>query len=211
MSIRFLTAGESHGKGTIVILEGFPAELSISVDDINFEMERRQKGYGRGGRMLIETDQVEILSGVRKGVTLGSPITLFVKNKDYENWEKIMTPDAVNNSFGNPLRRPRPGHADLSGGIKYNQRDLRNILERASARETTVRVAAGAVAKKFLKNFNIVVQSHLVQLGSAISKKALSQYLGLNELADKSPVRMLVKSAERKAIALIDLAKGEIP
>ncbi len=207
MSIRFLTAGESHGKGTIVILEGFPAGLSISSEDINLELARRQKGYGRGGRMLIETDQVDILSGVRKGVTLGSPITLFVKNKDYENWEKIMTPDSVPESFGNPLQRPRPGHADLSGGIKYNHRDLRNVLERASARETTVRVAAGAVAKKILKSFYIFVQSYVSQLGSVASKKGPIQYEDLNDLADKSPVRMLEKVAERKAISLIDLAK----
>jgi chorismate synthase len=207
MSIRFLTAGESHGKGTVVILEGFPSGLFISSEDINFELSRRQKGYGRGGRMQIETDQVEILSGIRKGVTLGSPITLFVKNRDYENWEKIMTSDLVQGSFGNPLQRPRPGHADLSGGIKYNHRDLRNVLERASARETTVRVAAGAVAKKLLKNFNIYVQSHVSQLGSAISKKKLVEYSGLNEQADRSPVRMLEKTAERKAISLIDLAK----
>jgi chorismate synthase len=207
MSIRFLTAGESHGKGTIVILDGFPAGLLISAEDINVELARRQKGYGRGGRMLIETDQVEILSGIRKGITLGSPITLFVKNKDYENWEKIMTPDAIKGSFGNPLQRPRPGHADLSGGIKYNHRDLRNILERASARETTVRVAAGAVAKKFLGDFNILVQSYVSQLGSSFSKKKLTSYNDLNELADKSPVRMLERKAEKKAISLIDLAK----
>jgi chorismate synthase len=207
MSIRFLTAGESHGKGTIVIMEGFPAGLFISSEEINFELARRQKGYGRGGRMLIETDQVEILSGIRKGITLGSPITLFVKNRDYENWEKIMTPDLIQGAFGNPLQRPRPGHADLSGGIKYNHRDLRNVLERASARETTVRVAAGAVAKKFLKSFNIIVQSYVCQLGSVISKKSSVQYKDLNELADQSPVRMLDKVSERKAIALIDLAK----
>jgi len=207
MSIRFLTAGESHGKGTVVIVEGFPSGLFISSEDINFELGRRQKGYGRGGRMQIETDQVEILSGIRKGVTLGSPITLFVKNRDYENWEKIMTPDFIKGSFGNPLQRPRPGHADLSGGIKYNHRDLRNVLERASARETTVRVAAGAVAKKFLKNFNIFVQSYVSQLGAAISKKKLVQYGGLNEKADRSSVRMLEKTAERNAISLIDLAK----
>lgn len=207
MSIRFLTAGESHGKGTIVILEGFPAGLSISSEDINLELARRQKGYGRGGRMLIETDKVDILSGVRKGVTLGSPITLFVKNKDYENWEKIMSPDLAPGFFGNPLQRPRPGHADLSGGIKYNHRDLRNVLERASARETTVRVAAGAVAKKILKSFHIFVQSYVSQLGSVTSKKGPVRYDGLNDLADRSPVRMLEKETERKAISLIDLAK----
>lgn len=206
--MRFLTAGESHGKGTIVILEGFPAGLGITREDIDFELSRRQKGYGRGGRMLIEKDQVEILSGVRKGITLGSPITLFVKNSDYVNWEKIMTPDPTKDKAGNPLSRPRPGHADLPGGQKYNHRDLRNILERASARETTVRVAAGAVAMKFLKYFKIFVQSHVVQLGSVTSKTGgISVVRDLNKKADQSPVRMLDKTSEKSAIALIDKAK----
>ena len=169
VAIRFLTAGESHGKGSFVILEGFPSKMALLSEDINIELARRQKGYGRGGRMLIENDQVEILSGVRNGYTLGSPITLFVKNKDYENWQKVMSPDPVEEKIMNFLRRPRPGHADLSGGIKYNHRDLRNVLERASARETTVRVAAGAVAKKLLKTFNVMIQSHVVQLGSVQS------------------------------------------
>jgi chorismate synthase len=207
VSIRFLTAGESHGKGTVVILEGFPAGLRISAAEIDVELARRQKGYGRGGRMLIEKDNVEIISGIRKGETLGSPITLFVKNKDYENWEKVMTPDFSSEKTGNPLQRPRPGHADLPGGIKYNHRDLRNILERASARETTARVAAGAVAKKFLMTFNIFVQSHVRQLGSSVSNIGVLKYDGLNEMADKSPVRMLEKKAEKKAMALIDAAK----
>lgn len=208
MSIRFLTAGESHGKGTIVILEGFPSGILITKEEINIELIRRQKGYGRGGRMQIENDQVEILSGIRKGVTLGSPITLFVKNRDYENWQKIMTADPIKENVGNSLQRPRPGHADLPGGLKYNQRDLRNVLERASARETTVRVAAGAIAKKFLNTFNIFIQSHVVQLGTVVSMPKRFQYEGLNELADKSPVRMLQKTAEKKAINLIDRAKN---
>src|SRR5579863_2409657 len=113
--MRLLTAGESHGKGTLVVIEGFPAGLSISPDDINFELARRQKGYGRGGRMLIEKDSVEILSGIRNGVTLGSPITFWVKNKDYENWQKVMAPESDLINTGNPLQRPRPGHADLAG------------------------------------------------------------------------------------------------
>ena len=205
--MRFLTAGESHGKGTVVILEGFPSGLNISAAEIDSELARRQRGYGRGGRMLIEKDQVEIISGIRKGETLGSPITLFVKNKDYENWEKIMSPDFSIEKTGNLLQRPRPGHADLPGGIKYNHRDLRNILERASARETTARVAAGAVAKIFLKTFNIIIQSHVRQLGSSVSNRKISKYEGLNEAADKSPVRMLGKKAEKKAMALIDEAK----
>jgi chorismate synthase len=207
VAIRFLTAGESHGKGLSVILEGFPAGLPISADEIDLELGRRQRGYGRGGRMLIEKDRVEIISGIRNGKTLGSPITLFVKNKDYENWEKIMTPDFSSENIGNPLQRPRPGHADLPGGIKYNHRDLRNILERASARETTVRVAAGAIAKKFLKIFGILVQSHVQQLGPFFLKNKISKYDNLNKKADKSPIRMLEKKIEKKAIALIDEAK----
>lgn len=207
MSIRFLTAGESHGKGLVVILEGFPAHLDITAEEINVELSRRQKGYGRGGRMLIEKDQVEILSGVRKGSTLGSPITLFIKNKDYENWEKVMTPDPIREKTGSPLLRPRPGHADLTGGLKYNQRDLRNILERASARETTVRVAAGAVAKKFLRFFDISVQSHVRQLGTIVSRTIVRTTESLNEKVDKSPVRMLDKRSEKKAIKAIDEAK----
>lgn len=207
MPIRFLTAGESHGKGTLVILEGFPAQLEVPSVAINGELARRQKGYGRGGRMLIETDQVEILSGIRRGLTLGSPITLFVKNKDYENWEKIMTPEIGQGAPGNPLRRPRPGHADLPGGMKYNHRDLRNILERASARETTARVAAGAVAKLFLSHFGILVQSYVTRLGSVKSPFSPSYGPHLNLLADRSPVRMLDKPSEKKAMALIDSAK----
>ncbi|MFI5205505.1 MAG: chorismate synthase [Candidatus Paceibacterales bacterium] len=208
MAIRFLTAGESHGKGSIVILEGYPSNLRLLSADINIELARRQKGYGRGGRMLIENDQVEILSGVRNGYTIGSPITLFVKNKDYENWEKVMSPEPIFEKTTNPLRRPRPGHADLSGGIKYNHRDLRNVLERASARETTVRVAAGAVAKILLKNFNVIIQSHVIQLGPVKTKVKLPQLNEINEIADKSPVRMLQKNAELKAMHSIDKAKN---
>ena len=209
VAIRLLTAGESHGKGSIVILEGFPSRMSLLSEDINVELARRQKGYGRGGRMLIENDQVEILSGVRNGFTLGSPITLFVKNKDYENWQKVMSPEPLVEKTMNPLLRPRPGHADLSGGLKYNQRDLRNILERASARETTVRVAAGAVAKKLLKKFNVLIQSHVVQLGSVRSVENISQKNKINEIADKSPVRMLQKKDETRAMRLIDVAKNK--
>jgi chorismate synthase len=207
LAIRYLTAGESHGKGVLVVLEGVPAQLFITKDDINLELARRQGGYGRGGRMTIEKDQVEILSGVRKGVTLGSPITLFVRNKDYENWEKIMSPDLDFKEKGNPLLRPRPGHADLPGGVKYNHRDLRNILERASARETTVRVAAGAVAKVFLKKFNIHVFSHVLRLGKASIAKAGKNYAALQKKADGSPVRMIDPAAAKRAMALIDQAK----
>jgi len=206
--IRFLTAGESHGKGLIVILEGFPANLPISTMEINRELYRRQQGYGRGGRMAIEKDQVEVFSGVRKGITLGSPISLFVKNMDYTSWEKIMSPEPNDQEKGNPLIRPRPGHADLPGGLKYNQRDLRNILERASARETTMRVAAGAVAKQFLANFGIQVQSHVIQLGSVCCGNSIKiDNAHLNQKADASPVRMIEKTKTNKALSLIDKAQ----
>jgi chorismate synthase len=210
LAIRYLTAGESHGKGVLVVLEGLPAHLSISKEDINIELARRQGGYGRGGRMSIEKDQVEILSGIRKGLTLGSPITLLIRNKDYENWEKIMSPDLDFKEKGNPLQRPRPGHADLPGGIKYNHRDLRNILERASARETTARVAAGAVAKVLLKKFGIHVFSHVLALGKvsvSTSSASAKNYSLLEQKAEKSPVRMTDPKAEKKAMALIDYAK----
>ncbi|MGB9873890.1 MAG: chorismate synthase, partial [Hydrogenobacter sp.] len=144
MPIRFLTAGESHGKAIVCILEGIPANLEISSDYINKELERRQRGYGRGGRMKIEKDQVEILSGVRFGKTLGSPIAMLIPNRDWENWSEKMAIEGERPQSAVPFTKPRPGHADLVGGIKYNQRDLRNILERASARETTARVAVGA-------------------------------------------------------------------
>jgi chorismate synthase len=207
LAIRYLTAGESHGKGVLVILEGFPAHLEVTKNDINDELARRQGGYGRGGRMTIEKDQVEILSGIRKGRTLGSPITLLIRNKDYENWEKIMSPDLDFKEKGNPLQRPRPGHADLPGGIKYNHRDLRNILERASARETTARVAAGAVAKVLLKNFNMSVFSHVLKLGKVAISAPEKNYTALQKKAEKSPVRMTDPKAEKKAMALIDQAK----
>ncbi len=207
MGIRFLTAGESHGKGLVAILEGFPANLFVTAENINSELIRRQKGYGRGGRMKIEKDQVEIFSGVKKGLTLGSPIAFLIKNMDYENWEKIMTPDPGDIRHMNSLYRPRPGHADLPGGIKYNQHDLRNILERASARETTIRVAAGAVAKKFLSDFGIHVQSHVIQLGPAKVKNQNIPFSRLNKLADRSPVRILQKNVEKKAMHQINRAR----
>lgn len=207
MKIRFLTAGESHGKGLIAILEGFPANLSITSENINLELIRRQKGYGRGGRMKIEKDQVEILSGIRRGLTLGSPIALLIKNLDYENWAEIMKPDQDGITTINPLSRPRPGHADLPGGIKYNQYDLRNILERASARETALRVAAGAVAKKLLSEFGIYVQSHVVQLGPIKVENKYFILSKLNQLADRSPVRMLEKKVEKRAISQINRAR----
>src|ERR671932_1906922 len=164
---RFNTAGESHGRALVAVVEGLPAGLAVDVELINRELERRQRGYGRGGRMKIERDRAEILSGVRHGVTLGSPVALFIENKDWQNWTDVMAVDArdVPPEKSRRVKRPRPGHADLAGGQKFNARDLRNILERASARETAARVACGALAKQLLKVFGVEIRSHVIQLG----------------------------------------------
>ncbi|MBT1280116.1 chorismate synthase [Thermoanaerobacter sp. CM-CNRG TB177] len=154
--MRYITAGESHGEALIAIIEGLPSNLLIDEEFINKELKRRQGGYGRGGRMAIEEDKVHVLSGIRNGKTIGSPLTLEIINKDYENWKNKKTPEVT---------RPRPGHADLAGAIKYNQRDLRNILERSSARETAARVAVGSVAKLLLKELDIYVKSKVLEIG----------------------------------------------
>src|SRR5574341_114870 len=153
--LRYLTAGESHGPGILAVLEGMPANVPVTAEDVNRDLARRQGGYGRGGRMKIERDEAVILSGVRAGKTLGSPIALLIRNRDWENWKQIMDagPEAV--AGRREVTRPRPGHADLAGALKYDQGDIRNILERASARETAARVAVGAVAKRFLREFDI--------------------------------------------------------
>ena len=165
--MRYFTAGESHGPRLTAIIEGVPAGLPLSSEDINVELKRRQGGYGRGGRMLIESDQVDITSGVRHGLTMGSPITLNVTNKDFKNWTNIMSADDVEEKFKSQrkLTKPRPGHADLVGGMKYRFNDLRNVLERSSARETTMRVAIGAVAKRLLAELGIDVASHVTVFG----------------------------------------------
>ncbi|MBI4745468.1 MAG: chorismate synthase [Deltaproteobacteria bacterium] len=177
-NLRYLTAGESHGKGLTALMEGVPANLEITAEYINNELARRQMGYGRGGRMKIETDTVEILSGIRFGKTLGSPVALFIENRDWENWQHVMIPSPPaplplgeggqrpgEGKFSH-VTRPRPGHADLSGAIKYNQRDIRNILERSSARETAARVAVGAVAKRLLEEFGIRIYSWVTAIGN---------------------------------------------
>ncbi|MBF8251336.1 MAG: aroC, partial [Deltaproteobacteria bacterium] len=168
--LRYLTAGESHGKGLTALMEGVPANLELTAGYINKELARRQMGYGRGGRMKIETDTSEILSGIRFGRTLGSPIALFIENRDWENWQEVMSsePETQNSKLKTqnlPVTRPRPGHADLTGVIKYNQRDIRNILERSSARETAARVAVGAVAKRLLEEFGIRIYSWVTEIG----------------------------------------------
>lgn len=164
---RFLTSGESHGKCLTAIIEGVPSGVLIDIDFINSELKRRQQGYGRGGRMLIESDSVEITSGVRFGKTLGSPITLVIKNKDFENWQKVMSVSPDDYTDDKSFSVFRPGHADYAGSIKYNQKDLRNILERSSARKTAIEVAVGAVAKLILKSLNIEGRSEVTQIGTA--------------------------------------------
>lgn len=162
---RFLTAGESHGKCLTAIIEGIPAGFEINTDYINNELKRRQGGYGRGGRMKIETDTVDITSGVRFGKTLGSPITLVIQNKDFENWQKIMSTNPNDVTDEKSFTKYRPGHADFAGSVKYNQTDLRNILERSSARKTAIEVAVGALAKQILEQFNIKCYSRIIQIG----------------------------------------------
>lgn len=164
---RFLTAGESHGKCLTAIIEGIPSGFVINPDFINKELKRRQGGYGRGGRMKIESDTVEITSGVRFGKTLGSPITLVIQNKDFENWQKIMSADPKDFTEEKAFSKYRPGHADFAGSVKYNQTDLRNILERSSARKTAIEVAVGALAKQILEQFNIKCHSRIIQIGQS--------------------------------------------
>ncbi len=207
--LRFLTAGESHGKALIGIIEGIPSGLSLSAEDIQKDLIRRQGGYGRGSRMKIESDRAKILSGVRWGKTLGSPITLYIENHDYKNWSEGMSPDISAEGSISAVTRPRPGHADLAGALKYDQHDIRNILERSSARETAMRVALGAVAKKLLSEFGIGIGSYVIQIGSQKSEvrsKNLKEenFLELFDKAEKSPVRCPDKEASKRMVRLID-------
>src|SRR5512142_3362889 len=168
--LRFLTAGESHGELLMGIIEGMPSGLLIRVTDIDRDLARRQVGYGRGGRMKIEKDAVKIYTGVRWGRSLGSPIGLMIRNKDWDNWRAKMSPDAAFLNNADPVTRPRPGHADLAGALKYGATDVRNILERSSARETAMRVAVGAVCKRLLDEFGISVISHVIAIGGVYAK-----------------------------------------
>ncbi len=209
--LRFLTAGESHGRGLTAILEGIPANLELKPEHINSDLERRQRGYGRGGRMKIEKDRVQILSGVRFGKTIGSPITLWIENRDWENWREKMSPEGEPPESVVPFTRPRPGHADLPGGIKYNQRDLRNILERASARETAARVAVGAVCKRFLEELGIRIGSYVVSIGECSFPIKEEDLIRRHELAEKSEVRFPDPSRDEEFKRYIDSVreKGE--
>ncbi|HEX9704338.1 MAG TPA: chorismate synthase [Gemmatimonadales bacterium] len=216
MTFRFTTAGESHGRGLVAILEGLPAGLPISAERVDGELKRRMGGYGRGARMKIEADRIEWLGGIRAGETLGSPIAMLVWNRDWENWQDVMAPeaDAPGAERRRQVTRPRPGHADLVGVLKYDRRDARDILERASARETVARVACGAVCKVLLEQFGIEVGSHVVELGGVVARAyggaqhAAPLPTPLNEAADQSVVRCLDTVAEKEMIARIDAAKA---
>lgn len=209
--MRYLTSGESHGPELTAIIEGLPSGLEILKEDINTQLFRRQQGYGRGNRMKIESDQVTISSGIRHGITLGSPVALKISNKDWVNWEKIMSPEPVEeNKNSRHITHPRPGHADLTGGIKYNHRDMRNVLERSSARETAIRVAVGAVAKRLLSELGIEVYSHVREIGGvAICAEFDFTKKDLVAQAESSPVRCIDKDAEKKMINKIDDAKKD--
>ena len=212
MTFSFTTAGESHGRALIATIEGLPAGLPVDQDFINHELWRRQQGYGRGGRMKIETDTAQILAGVRHGETLGSPVAIMVENKDFKNWLEVMAAEKPQHPLGERAERdrkvirPRPGHADLVGGMKYDRRDLRDILERASARETTMRVAVGAFAKLLLREFGVEIASHVIRLGEISIE---DQEIGWERIAgvyDDDALRCADKAAEQKMIERIDRA-----
>ena len=211
MFFRFTTAGESHGKALVAIIEGLPAGLPIDVGAINHELWRRQQGYGRGGRMKIETDTVEIVSGVRHGKTLGSPIALTIENRDFVHWQDVMSSEALETEPKNPrtVTRPRPGHADLAGGQKYQTRDLRDILERASARETAARVACGAFAKQLLAAFGIEVKSHVIKLGHVQIVPLHQTWEAISAIPVDSPLNCADLDIQAQMIKLIDQAKTD--
>lgn len=210
--MRYLTAGESHGPQLTTIIEGLPAGMPISNVDINEQLGRRQKGHGRGRRMQIEKDLAFIASGIRHGYTLGSPVALVVENDDWKHWTKIMGSEALSeeevDDVKRKITRPRPGHADLNGGIKYGHRDLRNVLERSSARETTVRVAAGAVAKKLLALLGIEVASHVLEIGGVKANPGPYETIQqLQEVTEASSVRCFDPEVEQQMMDAIDDAK----
>lgn len=202
--LRYFTAGESHGPCLTAIVEGFPAGFAIDIAQINRDLFRRQQGYGRGGRMKIEKDEVQIRSGVRWGESLGSPITLVIENKDWRNWEKRMSPFAEDKDEKIAVTRPRPGHADLVGVLKYNHRDVRNVLERASARETAARVAVGSLAKSLIAPFGIRVMGYVAEIGGIVANHSEMSAEEVFAKAEASAVRMADPQAEERIIAYID-------
>lgn len=210
--LKFISAGESHGKGLIGIIEGLPAGLEISAGEIDAELKRRQGGYGRGGRMAIETDAVEIISGIRNGLTMGSPISFFIANQDHENWQGIMDSGVLEKPGEKKVTRPRPGHADLAGAMKYDHEDMRNVLERASARETAVRVAAGAIFKKLLREFGIYIYSEVVGVGGVTcsafrpDRETLAHFM---ELTGSAQLGSADLNKEEEMVKVIDRARRQ--
>jgi len=209
--MRFLTAGESHGQALIAIVDGVPAGLSLTHEHIDRDLARRQKGYGRGGRMKIEQDRAQIVSGVRHGKTLGSPIAISIANRDWESWSDVMAVEPAKDEPGlsAAVTVPRPGHADLAGSIKYGHTDMRNVLERASARETAARVAVGAVAKRILDEIGAEIASHVVAIGQVRAQPTALDVPAIRERSEASPVCCLDPLAEKVMLAAIDAAKAE--
>jgi chorismate synthase len=211
--LRFLTAGESHGQALVAVLEGMPAGLEVDLEAITTQLRRRQGGYGRGRRMAIESDRAQILSGVRRGRTTGGPIALLIPNKDWQNWQKTMhvepeMPDEATGANRAPVTRPRPGHADLAGALKYGHDDIRDVLERASARETAARVAVGSLARQFLLRFGIEVLSHVTVIGGVGVDESLAIPIDrVRAIPDDSPLHCAAPDVEREMIAAIDRAK----
>ncbi len=208
--LRFLTAGESHGPELVAVIEGAPAGFEIDIGRINHDLARRQKGYGRGGRMLIEKDEARIVSGIRFGRTMGSPVTFIVENRDFKNWEKRMSADPRDRGEAKVVTRPRPGHADLAGVLKYNLEDIRDVLERASARETTARVAIGGFARQLIAPFGVQVLGYVVSIGSVEASVPPAMPIEeLTRVTEESQVRVADAAAEQAIIAEIDACKKE--
>ncbi|MCJ8011082.1 chorismate synthase [Paenibacillus sp. KQZ6P-2] len=211
MSIRYLTAGETHGPQLTAIIEGLPSNLTLDFEALNFQLQRRQKGHGRGRRMQIEKDTARIVGGVRHGVTTGAPVAIVVENKDWASWDQIMNVEPIedNDEAKRRVHRPRPGHADLNGGLKYNLKDLRNVLERSSARETAVRVACGAIARQFLEAFGVKIGGQVIRIGEIEAPANQLSVDELNERTEASSVRVVDPETEQKMEAYIDQIKKE--
>jgi|SRR5687767_13511290 chorismate synthase len=211
--LRFLTAGESHGQALVVTVDGLPAGLALDIDALNAQLKRRQGGYGRGRRMQIESDRAEVLSGVRRGRTTGAPIALLIRNRDWVNWQQTMhvepsMPESATGANRAPVTRPRPGHADLAGAIKYDHDDIRDVLERASARETAARVAAGSLARQLLARFSINIASHVSAIGDVVLPAGrVVSFAEAQALPDDAPLHCVDETLQSRMIAAIDAAK----
>lgn len=206
--LRYLSAGESHGKGLVAIIEGLPSNIPIDVNIINIDLRRRQQGYGRGNRMKIEKDTVKIITGVRNGKTLGTPLTIGIQNIDYKNWKNIMGTEKAE-KVKEKIVEPRPGHGDLVGALKYNHMDIRNVIERTSARETAIRTAVGSIAKQFLSIFNIQIISHVLSIGQTRYKFENKDIFKFKDIIENSPVRCIDANIEKKMIDEINEAKSK--